>query len=83
MDRDDTGDAQESDGIRRGARIHGVVTPDRQKCHVGIVSPADQPHNNLADIGAIFDDATTMMIGGISPAANKAPVIAVLARVGA
>ena len=47
------------------------------------VAPADQPHNNLADIGAIFDDATTMMIGGISPAANKAPVIAVLARVGA
>jgi hypothetical protein len=29
------------------------------------VAPADQPHANLAQIGAIFDDASTMMIGGI------------------
>ena len=40
------------------------------------VAPADQPHHNLAEIGAIFNDASTQLIGGVSPATNKAGVLA-------
>jgi hypothetical protein len=39
------------------------------------VPPADQPADNFAEIGAIFNDATTMMVGGIW-SGNKASVLA-------
>jgi hypothetical protein len=39
------------------------------------VAPADQPHANLAQIGAIFDDASTTLIGGIW-SGNKSGVLA-------
>jgi hypothetical protein len=39
------------------------------------VAPADQPHGNLAQIGAIFDDASTQLIGGIW-SGNKSAILA-------
>src|SRR5690242_5121590 len=39
------------------------------------VTPANAPANNVAEIGAIFNDATTRMIGGID-GTNKSAVLA-------
>jgi len=40
------------------------------------VTAANAPHENLAQIGAIFNDASNRIIGGVGSAANKAAILA-------
>jgi hypothetical protein len=46
-----------------------------QKLPAGVTA-ANAPHENLAQIGAIFNDASNRFIGGVGSAANKAAIIA-------
>jgi hypothetical protein len=45
-----------------------------QKLPAGVTA-ANAPHENLAQIGAIFNDAANRFIGGVGSAANKAAII--------
>src|SRR5262249_42657778 len=46
-----------------------------QKLPAGVTA-ANAPHENLAQIGAIFNDASNRFIGGVGSRANKAAIIA-------
>jgi hypothetical protein len=56
------------------ADANGNNAPVGTTPHSGL-SAATAPGHNLAEIGAIFNDATTMMIGGIDPS-DKARIMA-------
>jgi hypothetical protein len=46
-----------------------------QKLPAGVTA-ANAPHENLAQIGRIFDDSSNRLIGGVGSAANKAAILA-------
>jgi hypothetical protein len=69
--------------VQNDATLHGLATLNGgvgfqqvpHKLPAGVTA-ANAPHENLAQIGAIFNDASNRIIGGVGGPANKAAIIA-------